>query len=76
MRLRRIVVAYAENGQKMTCEFLTLHAAVRHFKLDKAAVRDAIHNHRGKLGNFDFPVGLAMGETRYLFNEKIRRRRK
>jgi hypothetical protein len=48
------------NGEYATHTFLTLHAAVRHYKLSKSAVRDAISAGHGRVGSVRFPINVSL----------------
>jgi hypothetical protein len=48
------------NGEYSTHTFLTLHAAVRHYKLSKSAVRDAITAGHGRVGSVRFPINVSL----------------
>lgn len=69
-RLHRVIVADLEEGIKH--EFLTLHAAIRHFKLKKEDVREAIKSNKGKIGKYQFPVGVEFGNTRTVQAPKLK----
>lgn len=47
-------------GEFRSQRFLTLHAAVRHYKLSKAVVRAAISAGHGRVGDLRFPVNLSL----------------
>ncbi|WP_400189813.1 GIY-YIG nuclease family protein [Massilia orientalis] len=52
------------DGGSTEHSFLTLHAAIRHYRLSKAAVRKAIAAGHGKVGPFRFPIGIPITEFR------------
>lgn len=47
-------------GQYGTHRFLTLHAAIRHYKLSKSKVKEVINAGHGRLGPFRFPIGVPL----------------
>lgn len=53
-----------KNGGRFAHPFLTLHAAIRHYRLSKAVVREAIQAGHGRVGQFYFPLDVPI--TRYL----------
>lgn len=51
-------------GEYATHSFLTLHAAVRHYKLLKSTVRNAIRDGHGRVGSLRFPINVSLTSYR------------
>ncbi|MFC5477768.1 GIY-YIG nuclease family protein [Massilia suwonensis] len=52
------IVLANRSGGYASHSFLTLHAAIRHYRLSKVEVREAIRAGHGKVGNVQFPTHI------------------
>jgi predicted GIY-YIG superfamily endonuclease len=58
------IIVFDRQGGFSEHTFLTLHAAIRHYRLCKALVREAISRGHGRVGHFQFPVTVPITQYR------------
>jgi DNA-binding transcriptional regulator YiaG len=68
-RIRTLEVSELVGNNVVSHEFLTLHAAAKHFNVSKTQLKNSIASNNGKIGPYQFPVNISFNEVQFHFRQ-------